>query len=234
MQVFVDDQPVLPPRPTLAAALAAGREAAHARGRVVVEAARDGKPIPDAELDSPTDEPFEGEIRFVTAEPRTLVQTTLLDVADGMDELREIQIETAQLLQTGQYQDAFAQLSEAVGVWDTVRRVVEQGPALLNLSIESLRVHAAPRPDAPAGAGGAADAGQMVTAHIDALSRQLTDLKAALGARDWSSLADQLEGEMDDASRRWEAILRDIAAQLAAQAPGAGASAGRQGQEARR
>lgn len=207
MKVFLDERPLSVQRPTLAAALAAGRSAADDLHRVIVEAKLDGVAIPDAELEQPTERDLgQAELRFITATPALFVSTTLHEIADALDGVRATQRAAARAFQRGELNEAFSHLSSSLGVWDAVRKGVEQGPALLNRRLADLRVGAA------ASGGGAA--GVPLAEHLDQLATRLSGLRTALAAQDWSTLADELEGEFEPAAARWSAILRELATQL--------------------
>lgn len=207
MKVFLDERPLSVQRPTLVAALAAGRSAADDLHRVIVEAKLDGVAISDAELDQPTERDLgQAELRLITADPALLVSTTLHEIADALDGVRATQRAAARAFQRGELNEAFTHLSSSLGVWDAVRQGVEQGPALLNRRLTDLRINAAAN---QGGTGGAS-----LADHLDQLATRLSGLRTALSAQDWSTLADELEGEFDPAAARWSAILRELAAQL--------------------
>jgi hypothetical protein len=209
MRVFLDEQPIQVDQPTLAAALSAGRAAADARSRVIVEVKLDGRPVSGPELDEPSQAPQPGsEVRLLTAEPRALVRTTLLDVADLLPQAREMQGQAARKFQAGQFQEAFADLTEALSVWDTVRQVVEQGPSLLGLSVMDLKL-----------------GGESMVTRVEGLSVRLGAVRSALTSQDWSTLADCLEGDLDAAAEDWATLLRALADQIS-QRPAPGRAGG--------
>jgi hypothetical protein len=196
--------------PTLASALEAARAAALQAGRVIIEVELDGRPVPEEQLSRPGTAPMpNSEVRFMTAEPRALVRTTMLEIADIMPRLREEQQRAAEHLQRGQMSEAFDSLKEVLGVWDAVRRAVDEGPALLNIPLEQILVSKTGVPLNER--GGQAE---LVIGHIGRLSDVLSDVKASLESQDWSTLSDLLSGELDEAGARWEQILRDMAAHI--------------------
>lgn len=199
MRVFVDEQPVQVPRPTLAAAMEAGRAAAAARQRVIVEAKLDGVSVPDADLDEPTESPLgDADVRFVTAEPRALVRLGFLDTREALEGVADIQRAAAVDLQSGRLSEALTRIGEALGVWDAVRRVSHEGPALLGVGGDCVMVD-----------------GRTLVSRANELAGCLGQVKAALSAQDWSFLADLMEGELTDAARAWRAVLADLAEQTA-------------------
>ncbi len=200
MRLFVDEQPVPVSRHTLAAALDAGRAAAAARQRVIVEVKVDGVRVADATLDSPGDEPLgDADVRLMTAEPRALVRLSLLDTRDALDGLAALQADAAGHLQAGRLARGLTVAGEALEVWSAVRRVAHEGPALLGADHRTL-----------------AAAGRPLAGRAGELAELLGQVRGALSAQDWSLLADLLEGDLTDAARAWRAVLADLADQAAA------------------
>jgi hypothetical protein len=194
MQAFLDDELIAVDRPTLAGVLDAGRRAAQQRGRVIIEVKRNGLTVDGSELDQPADMPEPGtEFRLLTAEPRSLVRTTFLDVADLLPPARTRLAAAAEKLHTGELPEACEHLSEALSAFDTVRSVIEQGPALLGTGVDAI----------------APDGG--VLGKLGRLTSDLEAVRSALLAQDWSTLADLLEGELSSASQEWEGVLRGLA-----------------------
>lgn len=218
MRVLVDAREVSASGSTLADALLAGRDEAAARGRVVIEAKVNGEPIPDAELESPPPGDLaDAVVSFLTADPRALVREAMLQVAETLAALTQQQSQAAAAFQRGAFEDAFGLLSDVVSTWDAVRRAVTQGPALLGLEATGLTVRG------PAG-------DEPLARHAERLSLDLTRLREALAAQDWSTLADVLEGELADQVAAWEGIARVLANDLGRSAdagsPGGGRDVG--------
>lgn len=210
MRVMLDGQPVPVGEPTLRAALDAARDAAGALGRVIVEAKVDGRAVPDELLESPTDESISGaELVFVTAEPRALVRTTLLEIADVLGRVGDVQTRAAVAFQRGDREEALGHLSDVLGVWDTVRRAVQEGPALLGIPLEQFLVS-----KGTAAPGERDSRAEHILGHIGALSDLLSAVKRSIQGQDWSSLADLLETELAGAAERWQQILKDMAAHI--------------------
>jgi hypothetical protein len=195
MQVFVDDQPVTVASPTLAAALAAAKQSAHERGRVVIDAVLDGVSVPDELLSSPTQDEFVGsDVRFATADPALLVGETLRGVADALEEAKADHVRAAELIQQGRIEDAMNRLTVAFGVWEQARTAVINGSALLGVALPAMR-----------------------TDEIDAekavadLAGRLGEIKRAFVAQDWSGLSDILAYDMPEQGSAWQRLLRGIA-----------------------
>lgn len=200
MRVLVDEQNVPVSEPTIAAALAAARAAAEARGRVVIEATLDGVAIPDESLASPPTDEFVGaEVRFGTADPGELVGSTLRGVAEALAEAQSEQRTAAEMIQAGDVAGALTHVSIALGVWDQVRAAVINGTALLGLRVETMEVR---------GTGGVA---VSVEDAVRGLAGRLGEIKRAFTAQDWSALSDALSYDMQDQAEAWRGILIGIA-----------------------
>ncbi len=197
MRIYLDNQPLEVQVQSVAAAIASGQEMAGAEGRVIIEAKLDGRTLLGSELTSTAAAPG-NELHLVSANPKALVAASLREVADGMAGVRSAQTEAAGLLQTGEYEPAFARMGEAIKGWENVRRVIDEGPRLLG-------VDATPMPMGRSRTVGGA---------IEALGVSLTGLQSAVRVQDWSTLADVLEGELDDAAAEWEALLVSLARHL--------------------
>jgi hypothetical protein len=220
MRLLLDNQPIPCDRPTLAAALDAGRAAAQLRGRVIIEVSLDGQPVTDKALDAPEalDLP-DAEVRLISADAGALVRSTLLEVADSMHAARHDQAAAAHALQLGKIEDAFQHIAAALGAWESVREVVVNGAALLNIPLDTLRVRVAPASDGPDPAPtGKPGAELAVAGAVESLTRHLQELKRAMQDRDWTGLADVLAYDMQDLAETWRSILLALA-EVAASPP---------------
>jgi hypothetical protein len=206
MRAWLDDAVLEVGAGTLAAGLEAARVAAGRAGRVVIEATIDGHPIPESILLDPAPGDVDAEVRFVTADPAELVATTLLGVAGTLEGAKEDQREAAELIQTGRLQDAMERLQSALRTWETVRQAVTDGCSLLGRSPDEVTVAL---PGGGTGRVGEATAG---------LAGALGELKRALGAQDWSALADTLGFDMQDQADGWHELLLALAASLGGRA----------------
>ncbi|HYF15944.1 MAG TPA: hypothetical protein VD971_12820 [Phycisphaerales bacterium] len=199
MEVFLDGQPLVVARPTLAGALSTGAETARQRGRVIVEALADGVTLGDDQLSTPSDEPGSArEVRLTSADPRMLVTVTMSDGAEALRSLREEQTEAAQLIQSGREREGVERLSSIIQTWQMIGDLVERAGALLDTDFTALRLD-----------GVAPDGGLATIA--PRLAQKLTDMKRALSARDWSRLADILEYDLSEEAGSWEQLLDALA-----------------------
>lgn len=202
MKAFLDERSLSVTPPTLAAAFEIARAAAQAEGRVIVDVLINGQRASEDVIDHPSDKPA-GDIEFkcITADPCALVSQSLREVASTLDSARSAQEEAAGALQQGRMDEAFALIADIMDVWDSLRRVVDQGPALIGETI-----HDYPLINA---------AGQPIDSHaqIEQLSTTLQDIKGAVGLQDWSTLADLLSNELDSAADQWVTLLNQMARQ---------------------
>jgi hypothetical protein len=196
VEAFLDGQPIVIGRPTLAAALAAGVEAAEARGRIIVEAVADGRPLDDNALDQPSDSPGDvREVRLVSAEPRALVRVTFLDAADALDDAKNDQARAAEMVQVGHLSEAMKPLQSALATWQTVRDVVDRGSAVLKIDLKN-----------PGVAGGVS-----VEDRTSELLSRLNEIKSAITREDWSALSDILAYDLGEQIDAWKGMLRGLA-----------------------
>jgi hypothetical protein len=110
VQVLLDGQTLAIAKPTLAAALRAAVDAAHGRGRIIVEIKRDGLPVPPEDLESPTADLGNARLDFTSEDPRDLVRRSLEDAAAIM---------------------ALTVLSQCFAAWQGVHDVLSRGTTVL-------------------------------------------------------------------------------------------------------
>lgn len=207
MRLLLDNQEISLDRPSLAAAIAAGVAAAESQGRIIVEASLDGTSLDDDSLSSPSDKTMEsGEVRLVSAEPRSLVRVTLLDAADALDEALKSQNICAEAIQTGQVQDALEPLRDALGIWDTIREVVVKSAKLMAIELDQIQ-----------DPGAEGEQGATITHLTDALGEHLGEVKRCLGVQDWAALADVLAYDLADEVARWKRLLQMMAGSIQAE-----------------
>lgn len=201
MHVLLDGEEIRIEKPTIAAALEAAKREAEKRNRVVIEASMDGAPIADAWLECPPTEPRPGsEVRFVSADPLSLVRVTFLEIAEELKGAIGHQEAAARAVQTGRLDEAMPKVSAALSVWQNVREGVINGATLLGMDLGAMR--------APAVGN---DPSQTVGQHIDGLARALGELKRAIGAADWPGVADVLAYDLGDQAKRWQVVMNALA-----------------------
>lgn len=202
MPILLDNQPLAVPHHSLAGAIDAARQAAEARGRIVIDVLMDGRRLEGDALQTPSSEPLgQVELSFITTEPGAFVRVALLDAAEELERATTSQQSAAADLRKGDLTSAFGHLSDAVAVWDMVRKAVQDAPTLVGRQ---------------AGAMSVTIDGQTTTVaeHYEGLSANLAELKNALSIQDWSTLADVLAHELDEQAAQWRLILTDLAQQL--------------------
>ncbi len=201
MHVLLDGEEIRIEKPTIAAALEAAKRAAEGRKRVVIEASMDGKPIADAWLECPPCEPRPGaEIRFVSADPLSLVRVTFLEIAEELKGAIGHQEAAAKAVQTGRLDEAMPRVSAALGVWQNVREGVINGATLLGMDLGTM-------PARTPGGGAEETVGQ----HIESLAKALGELKRAIGASDWPGVADVLAYDLGDQAKSWQVVMNALA-----------------------
>ena len=201
MHVLLDGEEIRVEKPTIAAALDAAKREAEKRHRVVIEASMDGTPIADAWLECPPAEARPGaEVRFVSADPLSLVRVTFLEIAEELKGAIGHQEAAAAAVQTGRLDEAMPRVSAALGVWQNVREGVINGATLLGMDLGAM----------PAPAVGTSPS-QTVGQHIDGLAKALTELKRAIGASDWPGVADVLAYDLGDQAKRWQVVMNALA-----------------------
>ena len=184
MQAFLDDRPINAERPSLAGALAAGAAMAESAGRIIVEVTLDGHDLAGEQLDRPSDDDLgDAEVRLVSADPRELAAKALADAGTQLGATRTRQAACAELVQTGRLAEAMDELGACLAEWQAAQAVVQSVTQLLRV--------------APDDTGGA----------IDALAARLDELRSALGAEDWATLADLLAYDLDEQAERWIGML---------------------------
>jgi hypothetical protein len=202
MKIRLDETLLETEASTVAEALVIGRTAAEANGRLVIEVHGDGQPVPPEMLDEPPDHDAGfGELRLLSTLPGPFIQTTLLDAADLLGQVRVDQAEAVRLFQSGHIEEGFGPLQRALTSWAIVRDVVDKSASLGAVDPAGVSVTAA---DGTARTG---------PAHIEALSTHLLEVKRALQIQDFSALAEVLEIDMTLEATQWEQFLSALADQ---------------------
>lgn len=201
MPVLLDDVPLKLDATDLPLALAAAREVAEARGRVIIEVLADGQLVPDEQLLGTIGHATPQELRFITADPIDLVQASLRDAAAALDGVDDHHRLAAEQLQTGRLEQAMPSLSAAFEIWDTARKVITDACALLGLEPKTLVI------EVESGA-------VSVAAAVQQLLGRLTEVKRCLTDRDWCGLSDSLAYDLPQDAKAWRMLLRGFADKL--------------------
>lgn len=209
MKAFLDRAALPLPAHTVAAAISAGRQHAAAAGRVIIEVKLDGRPLSDEELDSPSDLPLpDSTLELFTADAAALVRSSFADVADHLGQARQDQADAARCLHAGEIQESLGKLQSALTCWEALQQVIRQGPALLRVPLEAIVL--------PDGAGRQLS----ILDRVNALAGDLAAIRSALETRDWSALADALDGDLDTAASVWQGLLLAMSERLKPGGPG--------------
>jgi hypothetical protein len=194
MKATLDGQPLTIDRPSLAAALQAAAASARERGRIIVEVLLDGQPVHGEALGQPSDEAIDAEhLEMTSTDPTSLVRVTLFDAADAMDNARDEHAACAEMIHRGDIQAAMGSLGQLLSTWQAVREAIAHGGAAMGHPLADY-----------AGDG-------KLDARTAALSKQLDDLKRAVGNDDLSTVADLLEDDLRTEAGLWADTLRQIA-----------------------
>lgn len=197
MQVYLDDAPIGESVLTLAEAIELGRVAAAESGRIIVEVRADGERVSDESLGDPSElarEGFAGEVQLVSEDPKSLVRAAMTDAACALGRLRTTQAQAAELIHSGRVESAVEELRAILLCWEQAKMTMEQSAELVG-----------PLPIDQEGMKGLAGS----------LSDRLRVVRQSLEAQDWSTLADELEFELDETADRWRTALLEVAEKLA-------------------
>ncbi len=200
MKVLLDETPLEITPASVAEALIAGRDAAEAAGRLVIEVHADGSPIDAALLDEPpADTAGILELKMISTPPGPFIRTTLLDAADLLEQIRIAQTEAVKQFQTGHIEDGVPSLQHALGSWTLVRDVVDKAASLGTIEPSAVIV---PTADGSTRTG---------ATYIDGLARDFDTVRIALEKQDFTALADCLEGDLDTQAAHWIDFVKALA-----------------------
>ena len=156
--------------------------------RLVVNLLIDGEQPDLRQIGRVRASPLAGHVLYVeTAEPHEMALDVLDEVEEELDEAERLKAEVVDLLQQNQAAPAFERLSRCFTAWNAARESIQKVTQLLKLDVERIRV------------------GDNV-ALADTLNRfadHLRQLKDALEARDFVTLADVLAYEMTETTTQW-------------------------------
>ncbi len=195
MQLWIDDTQ-LDTQDNLELAFEAAREHAEKTGRLIVDIQADGQPINDDLLDAPpTDTAGINELRLTTTDFVAFLTETMHSAKEALELTRQDQVSAADQIRTGELEPAVESLKSVLEGWQAVREVVEQAAALAQINVEALTIT-----DAKGNKTTGAQA-------IDALSKALAEVRDTLSKKDWASLGDAIEYDLDDQANAWNALL---------------------------
>lgn len=208
MRVLLDEVALDVERPTLACALETGIARAQAAGRVVIGITLDGASLSDDQLADPSEEETPGaEVVMTTAEPITLVRTTLMDGRDALAQTIELQKAAAQMLHAGETKDALRAVGETLGLWQAVQQVVQQTTSMVGATPQTLTLE-------PAAAG---EQPVTLSVRVEELAATLVEIRDAMREGDLTRLADALEYDLVEKAELWRTLLQSFANALKAE-----------------
>jgi len=199
MRVYLDDEPLELEGETLTAAVVAGKRAADARGRMIIEVWADGEPASSADLESPPDlEPYAGEVRFVSVEPAGLVAAAMDEAAENLERVREPQREAAAALSRGEASSAMQDVGVCLQAWESVRKAVQDGCSVLGRSPAELMPTEA--------------SAEACATAIEDLLTTLREVQRSVKEQDVASLADAMAYDLDELAETWSGLLGEMSA----------------------
>lgn len=206
MQVFLDGELQNISQPGLGAALRHAALRAESAGRLIVEAVADGRAMDDASLANPdaVQRPIL-ELRLTSIEPKELVRSTLLGAEDALEQAKADQYSAAEMIQSGQLDQAREPLAALLETWQAVREAVTRGSAVLAVDLDRI--------DLARASGGRI--GGRVADRSRELFDTLDELKSALAREDWSAVGDSLSHDFEELVNSWQATLRALADHVA-------------------
>lgn len=195
MRVFLDEQLCETAADSVAKAIASAAALAEKQGRMVVEVMVDGDCWTDEQIAaaSSSDTGAE-EVKLRTAVPAQLVCQVLRDAEAVLAEADYLQEKAAELIESGQQEEARERLNEALTIWVNVQQAISMSSEIMGWNLEQ----ETGGPDSPA-------------AIIDNLNGHLKLLRQALEANDPVGLIDSLRFDFPEVISRWRKLLSDLA-----------------------
>lgn len=201
MRVMVDQETVEIARPTLAAAIAGGAAHAESKGRIVVEVKADGVTLAERDIENAPDIPGAfREIQLLTASRAHLAAQVLQAAASALDDVIAAHRFVADQIFATRLEPATNALQETLGVWQQIREGVEQVCVLLASDLPTL--------------SGKVGKSEEARELVSGLSSGLGEVRRAVAAQDWSTLADTLTDDLTVLADRWRTLLGALAAAL--------------------
>lgn len=205
MRAYLDDRPLELDGQSLTAAVVAGKRAADERGRLIIEVWADGEPAPASDLsEPPATEPYAGEVRFVSVEPREVVASALEEAAQNLTLAAEPQSRAAEALARGEMGEAMQDVGLCLQAWESARKAVHDGSAVLGV--------------APAALTGDPASGAACAKAIDDLLRALREVQRAMTEKDIASLSDALAYDLGELGETWVGLLQEMASSVRSKA----------------
>jgi len=132
----------------------------------------------------PESDPYAERLEFVTADPVALLRVTMGEASEHLETIRGHQRKAADTIFGGDVNLSLAEIQAALEGWTSIRAAIE-------LVLNAL------------GASAALEPRETLESALSDLAGELSALRDSLEAQDWSSVADALEGELDEQATRW-------------------------------
>ncbi len=180
---------------SLSAAFQAGIDSARSRGRLVVEALADGRPIDESMIATGF---TPGSVELKTANPDELARDTLLQAAESLETVRGQQQACGEAFSKGDEAKGVDHLRVALEGWQMIRDVIEQTRALVGERWADVVV--------------SGTHGEATLEHaVGQLAIALRAIKATSEAEDYSGLSDIVMYDMDVLADVFAGLLRELA-----------------------
>lgn len=195
MRILLDDRDTGLAAHTIGEAVAGAATLAEREGRQVVDVFVDGEEWTDEELASPDRlRGSAGEIRIRSIRPAELVRETFLHAATALLEAEEMQRNAAKLMRADQAKDGLDALMQALSVWVNIHKATVQGLQFARIDPRTVST-----PD-----------GTLEQATGE-LNTRLVALRDAMQSGDTVAVCDCLLYEFPATTKRWAALLAELA-----------------------
>lgn len=195
MRILMDDKVCSFPAGSVGAAVDAAAEAAEQAGRCVVDVEVDGVLWGESELASEGRRAESAqEVRLVTAVPAELLRETFTHATTALLEAEQLLRAAARSLQADQPKEGMDSLMQALSVWMNIQRAVVDGLQFGRIDTTTLRT----------------SEGTFNETTQD-LNARLTALRDAMQAGDTVAVCDCLLYEFPTTTKRWAAMLAELA-----------------------
>jgi hypothetical protein len=171
---------------------------AHLKNRLVVSVAVDGHPLGDTELNASLQRPLAvtAQVDVESSEPAALATAALRDLAAEFADAGTRLAGIAERLNSADVAAAIRDVGAFVSLWQTCYRALPQCGGLLDRDLLMMDYD-----------------GRPLKAYLTELVDKLTDVRAALEARDLVMLGDLVRYELPPLTQTWHAILNHLADQ---------------------
>ncbi len=173
----------------------------HLKDRLIISVALDGRVLKDAELNTTLDQPVAtvNQVDLESGEPAALAATALHGLAAEFAAAGPRLAEVAERLNSADVAPAIRDVAAFISLWQTCYRALPQCGTLLGCDLLAIEYD-----------------GRPVRACLSELIAKLTDVRAALEARDIVMLADLARYELPALAQTWHSIVNHLATQVAA------------------